>query len=1331
MAKELQTSGLSGPIGPAIGQPTGALSGRIVFTSGGHGWTAGASSWYLQRPVLLEMNEDYGNLDQMNLFALYCFNAGATVVPMRPIGNQTNEVVLDNDDPGVTFNGAWSDSSSTLFYGSPGDVPYRFASLGATETATATYTPNLPAAGFYPVYAWTRHGSDRTFQLYRIRHTGGESLVRVPHHMVGNGWVYLGTYHFDAGSSATNGAVVISNLQPSPSVGSVVIADAIRFGNGMGSINRGFGLSSYPREEECSRYWVQNSLGQGQSPTLYDPDYPAASTDDDSDNVGTPPRMAREMNREASGNIYKRILISFHSNAGGSRGVVGLWNDNANFPGTGTPNQFRLAQLTGTEVNNDLVGIGVPPLELAWSNRGSSITATQTFAFGEIHNGSIGGEMDATIIEVAFHDSASDAALLRDPKARNWIARASYQAVVRYMNEFDVAPLTFVPEPPANVRAVASGSNVVVTWSAPVAQGGSGLAGGYVVYQSTNGYGFGNPIAVNSGTSLTITNLAANTDYFFRVAATNTGGQSMPSETVACRISSVPGTPRVLIVNAFDRFEKLTNIRQTPASQNYQPPGHSGNGGTMDRVLPGRNNAFDYVVAHATAAGAAGWAYDSCQNEAVPAGFVNLNSYPVVIWACGAESTADETFSSSEQTTVSSFLANGGGLFVSGSDIAWDLSRSSGPTAGDRSFITNYLHARLASDANDDSQVYSVTPVVGSVLAGKPGATFDSGTLGIYAVRAPDILTPAGAGVVHALNYSGGGSAAAIQYDGSAGGGRVVFFGFPFETIASESVRAQYMAAILPFLNQTTTNAPSILSPPQSQFVVQGSNLTLSVTAAGASPLSYQWRFNGSELPGETATSLSRANMQPAASGNYDVVVLNPIGAVTSVVALVQVMLPPLQTLFADGFDVNTAANWITNRSSTDTRVTFNYDYSADGIGSAPNSAGSTTRGVKFEANMVNGVTAAINISPVGQSFGGDYRLHFDMWINANGPFPLGGTGSTEHLTAGVGTAGNSVQWSPGSADGVWFATDGEGQATDTSTASPDWRAYVGSTLQAAISGVYVGGTESNVRGNGHPYYASAFPGGQTAPASQQIAHPQQTGGLAVGTVGFAWRDVVVNRTGGTVEWFIDGLKIAAINNATLTASNIFVGYWDSFTSLSDNQALSFGLVDNVRVERFTTNVPPYITAQPQGVDAQPGSNVTFNVTAGGTAALTYQWRFNGTNLSGATGFSYTRINAQTVDAGNYSVLITNASGSVTSVDALLTLSPALPLEFTLINQLPNRDVRVVLSGAPGFNVQLLGSTNLTDWTVLTNLPNPTGLLQFTNTPVPGVPNQFYRAQYP
>ena len=88
----------------------------------------------------------YGNLDQLNFFAAYCFNAGATVVSFRPLGHQTNEVILDNDDAAVTYTGTWSDSSSTYYWGNPGDVPYRFSALNATETATATYTPTIPVA---------------------------------------------------------------------------------------------------------------------------------------------------------------------------------------------------------------------------------------------------------------------------------------------------------------------------------------------------------------------------------------------------------------------------------------------------------------------------------------------------------------------------------------------------------------------------------------------------------------------------------------------------------------------------------------------------------------------------------------------------------------------------------------------------------------------------------------------------------------------------------------------------------------------------------------------------------------------------------------------------------------------------------------------------------------------------------------------------------------------------------------------------------------------------------------------------------------------------------
>ncbi|MFV2066004.1 MAG: hypothetical protein ACC645_03420, partial [Pirellulales bacterium] len=186
-------------------QPDGGLADKIVYVHGGHGWKYNSSShaWGAQRPELFEMVEDLGNRDQMNFLVDYLFRAGATVVPLRPVGYQTNEVVLDNDDAQVSFSGAWSDSSSSTFFGDPGDVPYRYASSSAVETARARYRPTIPEDGFYPVYAWTRPGSDRVpDQLYRIRHTGGIQEVTINHRRVGNGWVYLGSYYFRAGTEA-------------------------------------------------------------------------------------------------------------------------------------------------------------------------------------------------------------------------------------------------------------------------------------------------------------------------------------------------------------------------------------------------------------------------------------------------------------------------------------------------------------------------------------------------------------------------------------------------------------------------------------------------------------------------------------------------------------------------------------------------------------------------------------------------------------------------------------------------------------------------------------------------------------------------------------------------------------------------------------------------------------------------------------------------------------------------------------------------------------------------------------------------------------------------
>ena len=823
-----------GPIAPAPGQPSGALSGRIVFAGARHGWVYDPSSWRLCRPVYAGINEDNGNLDQMTMFAFYCFNAGATVVPLRPVGHQTKEVVLDNDDSGVTWSGNWTDSTGSVFYGSAGDVPYRFANVSDTETATATYTPTIVVAGFYPVYTWATAGSNRTNQLYRIRHTGGEAQVRVPHHMVGNGWVYLGTYYFNAGSNPANGAVVISDLGPVPGATGAVIADAIRFGNGMGSINRGGGISAYPREEEATRYWVQNSLGQGQSTNIYD----VAGSADETDDFGTTSRMAREMNyTNVVASIYKRIYIGFHSNAttgntntATARGTVGLYNNNAALR---TPHQARLATICGQEVTYDLTNMNAF-LEVPWYDRSPNITYSGG-NYAEIYSTNLDNEMDATIIEVAFHDNTNDIKLLLDPKARNWVARAGYHAVVKYMNEFDGLALNFLPEPPYNVRAAAVPTGIQVSWNTPIAQAGSGAATGYVVYVSTNGYGFGSPVAVSGGgtTSTTLTNLTADADFYFRVAAVNNGGESFPSEVAGCRRTSNPAQSRVLFVNAFDRFDRTTNLRQDLARQNYVPPGNSGATG---RVMPRANNAFDYVVQHGKAISAFGMPFDSCSRQAVTNGQVSLGNYDIVIWECGTSLT--NTFRAAERNVITNFQSAGGHLFVSGADIAWDLDRASGPSAADRAFLNNALHADLGADANDNSGSYTVAPAGGTIFAGSGNAMFDNGTRGIYWVQNPDALTPLGVGAIAALSYVGGsGGTAAVQYDGSAGGGKVVYFGFPFETITNATTRSTYMADILRFFSKPVRFEAIALLPDQRPLLTLGAEPGITYTVLVSSNL--------------------------------------------------------------------------------------------------------------------------------------------------------------------------------------------------------------------------------------------------------------------------------------------------------------------------------------------------------------------------------------------------------------------------------------------------------------------------------------------------------------
>jgi hypothetical protein len=90
----------------------------------------------------------------------------------------------------------------------------------------------------------------------------------------------------------------------------------------------------------------------------------------------------------------------------------------------------------------------------------------------------------------------------------------------------------------------------------------------------------------------------------------------------------------------------------------------------------------------------------------------------------------------------------------------------------------------------------------------------------------------------------------------------------------------------------------------------------------------------------------------------------------------------------------------------------------------------------------------------------------------------------------------------------------------------------------------------------------------------------------------------------------------------------------------------------------LTIKLPPVITTQPADTTVTVGQKATFTVVAGGIGPFQYQWRKNGTNITGATRASYTTPATTSADNGSlFSVIVSNNAGSITSRDALLTVN--------------------------------------------------------------------------
>ncbi len=265
-----------------------------------------------------------------------------------------------------------------------------------------------------------------------------------------------------------------------------------------------------------------------------------------------------------------------------------------------------------------------------------------------------------------------------------------------------------------------------------------------------------------------------------RGVSRSTGAEGYASDTYAAADKSTPD--KLLIVDGFDR-----------TTGSYPFPYH------------------DFALRMAESLGRFTLSYETTDNDAVLNGLVTLDDYTAVFWLLGDESTLHETFSNAEQDLVETYLISGGKLFVSGSEVGWDLD-SQGSVA-DQSFFNNYLKADLRSD---DSESYTINGEPGTAFAGLT-LNYDDGNDGVYEENYPDAFFERG-GSQAVLSYANN-MIAATAYTGSFGAGtetgQVVILGIPFETIYSADQRLSLTTALLEYFELSTVLSTNEFQLPQ------------------------------------------------------------------------------------------------------------------------------------------------------------------------------------------------------------------------------------------------------------------------------------------------------------------------------------------------------------------------------------------------------------------------------------------------------------------------------------------------------------------------------------
>lgn len=400
--------------------------------------------------------------------------------------------------------------------------------------------------------------------------------------------------------------------------------------------------------------------------------------------------------------------------------------------------------------------------------------------------------------------------------------------------------------------------------------------------------------------------------------------------------------------------------------------------------------------------------------------------------------------------------------------------------------------------------------------------------------------------------------------------------------------------------NNTVQLAPTIVAHPQNQTVSPGATATFGVTANGAPPLRFQWRFNGTNIAGATNALLHVTNALLANVGSYSVRVSNNAGAVDSSPASLTVV--PGTPSFADSFANRGIligfTNFVTGNNSEFTRESGEPDHA----------------GRKGAHSAWLTWTAPDNGTCEMETFGSSFDTVLAVYTGA----------SLSNLT---------------------FIAANDDASNEVLQSRVAFSAVAGAAYQIAVDG-YSAADAGNIT------YRLSF-----SNAAPIIAVQPQNRSVVQGS-NATFSVTALGYPPLTYQWRFNGTEIAGATNATLVLGNAQTaneGFYSVVVANGFGSAISEGA-------RLTVLRPPAIASLSADSIVVAGSTAQLEVMATGTGPLSYQWRFGGTNLPGALLSVLTLSDITRSQAGLYSVVVSNSYGAVTSAAVNVNVHHSLTL---------------------------------------------------------------------